>query len=128
MAAKLIILILALALLGSAVLVIRQQRLLVYSEMTQTIRAGRDLDRQIYDERLRVASALHPERIELAAARLGPLKPLPMLWCVPALPLEPEAHPELIRDPAQLQPLLSALEWERERLATDGRLEDDDAL
>jgi len=124
MAAKLVILILTLAVLGSAVLVIRQQRLLVYSEMTQTIRAGRALDRQLYDERLRVANALHPERIELAATRLGPLKPLPLLWCVPAIPLEPDAHPELIRDPAQFEPLLSALDWERERFAADGWPED----
>ncbi|MGP1345821.1 MAG: hypothetical protein ACTS3F_04025 [Phycisphaerales bacterium] len=95
MAAKLIILILSLSLIGSAVLVIRQQRLLVYAEMTHAMRDARALDRELLDERIRIARALHPERIEAHAARLGALKPLPSEWCPVFEPLGAESSPEL---------------------------------
>lgn len=113
MAAKLVILILSLAFVGSSTLVIRQQRLLAYAEMTRVLRAGRQLDREIYAERVRLANALQPERIEQLAERLGPLKPMPREQQPLLTPFEP--HRELMLEPASSPALLSVLRWEEEQ-------------
>jgi hypothetical protein len=114
-AAKIVILILSLAFVGSSTLVIRQQRLLAYAEMTQLLRAGRQLDRELYHERVLIADRLRPERIEQLAARLGPLKPLPRERRGPAFPEPPHADRELAMtelDGPFSPALRGALRWE----------------
>lgn len=73
---KLVVLVLAMGLLGSAVLANRQQRIRAAHEMAASQRRLIEHDRALWRLRSTIAAGVTPDQVRLAVARLGPMEPL----------------------------------------------------
>ncbi len=76
MFAKVCVLILCVGVSASALLVLRQQRLVAVHRMAQVQRQIAQADRDLMTLRVRLAQAISVGRVERMAAALGPLRPI----------------------------------------------------
>lgn len=95
MLAKLVTLVLALAMTATALLSVRQRRLQAVSDMATAIERAAELDRRTWRVRVEIARRLTPESLGVMIADLGPWAPIRLdehrpAWC----PTAPLAHDE----------------------------------
>lgn len=76
MLAKVFLLILSIGVCACTLLMLRQQRLQVVSDMAQVHRRIADNDKALLELRTQIARASSPARIESLASRLGPMQPI----------------------------------------------------
>jgi hypothetical protein len=79
--AKLVAIVLALALTAASLLAVRQQRLQAVSEMATAIERAAALDRQAWRARVEIAKRVAPEALERELAGRGELDPIRVEWC-----------------------------------------------
>lgn len=81
MLAKLVIIVLALALTAASLLAVRQQRLQAVSEMATAIERAAALDRQTWRARVEIAKRVSPETLGRLLAGQGAMEPIRVQWC-----------------------------------------------
>lgn len=81
MLAKLVTIVLALALTAASLLAVRQQRLQAVSEMATAIERAAALDRRTWRARVEIARQVAPDRLERALAAYAPMEPIRVEWC-----------------------------------------------
>lgn len=81
MLAKLVMIVLALALTAASLLAVRQQRLQSVSEMATAIERASALDRRTWRVRVEIGRRVAPESIEPVIARMGEFEPMLVEWC-----------------------------------------------
>jgi hypothetical protein len=82
MLAKLIALILGLALTGASLLVVRQQRLVAVGEMADALRRSEAAGRDLWRMRVEIADRLSPDALRAALDRTGDFEPILLEECV----------------------------------------------
>lgn len=118
MVSKLAFLILSAAVAAAGLLVVRQQRLQAVHDMAQSVMRAHEDERALWRLRIEIANLITPGNVAVMAQPLGPMSPIPMLWCVaPAPPSiatvasadrdEPLEHPS--PDRADAEPSSGAL-------------------
>ena len=106
MFAKLLLLILTGALTATSLLAIRQQRVQAGHDMIEAFDRARQQREQLWTLRSKIVRRLGPERIEQMAEDLGPLQPIPLYWCPPALVKEAETSDDELDTPRLVSTLL----------------------
>lgn len=82
MLAKLVTIVLALALTAASLLAVRQQRLQAVSEMATAIERGAALDRQTWRARVEIAQRVSPEALaRVLSERHEEMEPIRVRWC-----------------------------------------------
>jgi hypothetical protein len=81
MLAKLVMIVIALALTGASLLAVRQQRLQAVSDMATAIERASALDRQTWRARIEIARRVSPEALEPLIAEMGAFEPMLVEWC-----------------------------------------------
>lgn len=94
MSAKIALLVMALGACACTLLAMRQSRLQVASELTQTQLRINAADERLWMLRARIGAEVSPERIEALAAELGELRPL----AEPPIP-KPEVSEQATKKP-----------------------------
>jgi len=80
MVAKLLAIVLTLALTAAGLLAIRQQRLQAVSEMAAAIERASWLERQTWKVRSEIAVRVSPDKVETLMKSLGDVEPLCVPW------------------------------------------------
>ena len=81
MLAKLVIIVVALALTAASLLAVRQQRLQAVGEMATAIERAAALERRTWRARVEIARLASPRALEEALRGLGEFEPICVRWC-----------------------------------------------
>lgn len=100
MFAKIAVLIMALGAFAAGLLSLRQSRLQVASELTQSQLRINESDEQLWRLRTKIAGAVTPQAVEELAKDAGPLRPL----ALPPLATMPEAEGKGTKTATQEKP------------------------
>jgi hypothetical protein len=91
--AKLVAVVLGLGACGCALLALRQSRLQVASELTQTQLRINGADERLWVLRARIGGRVTPEQVEQLAASIGPMRPMAQPAPPQTVAMQPETRP-----------------------------------